>query len=327
MEGGKPLISIIVPVYNMKNYIHRCVNSLINQTYKNIEIILVNDGSKDGSLDIIEQYAKRDNRIKVINQKNSGQGCARNSGLDIAKGEYIGFVDCDDFIMPDMYERLYKDCIDNDADIAICDIYTTENIKPDNSKAKTKVLEFNDFYPRLINDEITSHPANKLFKKQLFSDGSKKVRFKKRNSVDDMFIMPTIFKNAKKVAIDNAKLYMYFIDRTDSVSNNKKNIGINAYQRFTAFRERVQICDTYGYNSDISLKKTVSFGIGAYGALNHKSNENECNEIRNYFCMNRDKIYSVKIINSYRKIAVRMICDNPQAYILLKSMWGRLSEN
>ncbi len=327
MKSDNVLISIIVPVYDMEKYIHRCMDSLINQTYKNIEIIMVNDGSKDKSLDIIKEYAEKDNRIRYVDQENGGPGCARNSGLDIAKGDYIGFVDCDDYVVPEMYERLYEDCIGNDAEIAVCDIYTDQDQESDNSKAQRTVLQFDEFYPQLINDKITSHLANKLFKKSLFVDGTEKARFKLGNSVDYMFLMPVLFRNAKKVVIDEAKLYMHFINRTDFVSNSKKNVGINAYQSFTAFRDRIRICKEYRYSSDGCLKSAVSFGIGAYGALDYKTQSNECKDIRAYFRENREKINSDKEIDSFRKNAVKLICDVPNIYMSLKSIWGEHQES
>ncbi|HEY8803664.1 MAG TPA: glycosyltransferase, partial [Clostridium sp.] len=102
-----PLISIIVPIYKVEVYIRNCVDSILNQTYKNLEIILVDDGSPDNCGNICEEYSSKDKRIKVIHKKNGGLSSARNAGLDIASGEYIGFIDSDDWIEGDMYESLY----------------------------------------------------------------------------------------------------------------------------------------------------------------------------------------------------------------------------
>ena len=113
-------ISIIVPIYNTKKYIDRVVNCLINQTYHNLEIILVDDGSTDGSSMLCDKYKKKDNRIKVIHQKNSGVSVARNVGLKHATGEYIGFVDSDDYISLNMYETLYNNLINTNSDISVC---------------------------------------------------------------------------------------------------------------------------------------------------------------------------------------------------------------
>lgn len=101
------LISVIVPVYNVEKYLHKCINSILNQTYKNLEIILIDDGSTDNSGKICDEYALKDNRIKVIHKENGGLSSARNAGLDICSGDYIGFVDSDDYIAEDMYEYLY----------------------------------------------------------------------------------------------------------------------------------------------------------------------------------------------------------------------------
>ena len=117
-----PKISIIVPVYNVEKYLRKCVDSILNQTFKDFELILVDDGSIDTSGKICDEYNLKDNRIKVIHKENGGLSSARNAGLDIAQGEYIGFVDSDDWIELDMYEELYKICKENDTDVGIVGI-------------------------------------------------------------------------------------------------------------------------------------------------------------------------------------------------------------
>lgn len=112
-----PLISIIIPIYNVEKYLDRCINSVINQTLTDIEIILINDGSTDKSLEICNKYAERDERIILINQNNLGASVARNKRLDIAKGYWIGFIDRDDYIEHNMYEILYDNAIKNNVDI------------------------------------------------------------------------------------------------------------------------------------------------------------------------------------------------------------------
>ena len=114
-----PKISIIVPVYKVEPYIHKCIDSILNQTFKEFELILVDDGSPDNCGNICDEYAKKDNRVRVIHKENGGISSARNIGLDVSNGEYIGFVDSDDYIKLDMYERLYNSCKVNNADISI----------------------------------------------------------------------------------------------------------------------------------------------------------------------------------------------------------------
>ena len=119
-ECSKPLVSIIVPVYQVKNYVGECVESLLRQTYTNLEILLVDDGSTDGSGAICDEYARGDNRIRVIHQENQGLSSARNTGLDQAKGEYVAFVDSDDAVRLDYIETLYDLADRYQADIAVC---------------------------------------------------------------------------------------------------------------------------------------------------------------------------------------------------------------
>ena len=125
----EPLLSIIVPAFNIENYISRCLENLINQKYKNIEIIVVNDGSKDKTGKIIDSYVQKDSRIKVIHKKNGGLSDARNAGINIAKGKYISFVDGDDYIANDMIEFLYTNIKKFRAQIATCLYKTTFEIR------------------------------------------------------------------------------------------------------------------------------------------------------------------------------------------------------
>lgn len=118
MQNG--VISIIVPVYNVEFFLEECVQSILGQTYTNLEVILVNDGSTDKSGELCNDFAAKDNRIKVVHKENGGLSCARNAGLEIATGEYVGFVDADDWIESDMYERMYAKIAENGADICIC---------------------------------------------------------------------------------------------------------------------------------------------------------------------------------------------------------------
>ena len=122
-------ISIIIPVYNSEQFLEKCLNSIINQTFKDIEIICIDDGSTDKSLKILNNFADKDNRITIINQKNSGPSAARNKGLEIAKGEYVGFVDSDDWIDLNFYEKLYNNAKKYDADIAVCGIKRLRSYK------------------------------------------------------------------------------------------------------------------------------------------------------------------------------------------------------
>ena len=116
-----PLISVIVPVYKVEKYLDRCINSIVNQTYRNLEIILVDDGSPDNCPAMCDEWAQKDPRIRVIHNPHKGLGSARNTGIDAARGSLIGFVDSDDYVYPNMYQRLYELMTENDADLSVCE--------------------------------------------------------------------------------------------------------------------------------------------------------------------------------------------------------------
>lgn len=131
------LLSIIVPVYKAEKHLDRCVESILSQTYGNIELVLVDDGSPDASPAMCDSWAKRDWRVRVIHKKNNGASSARNAGLDMASGEYIGFVDADDFVEPDMYETLMKNALENNADRSGCGYF--DSSRPDEISADGKI--------------------------------------------------------------------------------------------------------------------------------------------------------------------------------------------
>ena len=170
----KDLISVIVPVYNVEKYLNRCVDSILAQTYTNLEVILVDDGSPDGCPAICDAYVKKDKRVKVIHKANGGQGTARNAGLDIAKGDYISLIDSDDWIEKDFIKILHNYIINNDADLVICN-YNEVNEQDQiikHSNLQYKVYKSNKF--DLLFNQIDTVPVivpwNKLYKKSVFSN-------------------------------------------------------------------------------------------------------------------------------------------------------------
>lgn len=223
MTQQKDLISIIVPVYNMEQYLERCMNSIWQQTYTNLEIILVDDGSTDQSPQMCDEYARKDTRIKVVHKQNGGLSDARNAGLAIASGAYIGYVDSDDWIEPDMYEKMHEACIEHDAQVAICryaQVYKDHTVQGGNGKVtafdKEELLRIyiggHDDY--IIYNSVWS----KLFARELV-DG---VQFPKgKNSEDIMYTTKAFCKANRGVYIDTC-LYDYVLDRDGSIMNVKR---------------------------------------------------------------------------------------------------------
>lgn len=219
------LISVIVPVYNVEVYLSRCIESIINQTYQKLEIILVNDGSKDRSGIICDDYKTIDSRIKVIHKKNGGLSDARNAGLEIAKGAYISFIDSDDWIELNMIEKLLNEAINNCAEIAIGRRYRVY-------QNESKKIESFQKYPgaKIMTTEkaleclmsfcgFDMSVCDKLFKRELFTN----IVFPYGKTCEDSFIIYKVFSRANRLVYVNIALYNYFFRENSITRNNKVN--------------------------------------------------------------------------------------------------------
>ncbi len=216
MNNASPLISVIVPVYGVEEYLPACIDSIIAQTYENLEIILVDDGSPDNCGKICDAYAEKDSRIKVIHKENGGVSSARNAGLDIASGEYIGFVDSDDTANTNMFESLYAELEKNGADVSVCGHTRIERGEKSHDE-QTKTLSFSPeeaIKNILIGKYFCGQLWNKLFKFELL----KKVRFDESLYVyEDMLFSVEAILKSKKICYSNEPLYNYFIRETSAL--------------------------------------------------------------------------------------------------------------
>lgn len=228
----EPLISVIVPIYNVEPYLRQCIDSILAQTYRNLEIILVDDGSPDDCPAICNEYAKIDSRIKVIHKKNGGLSDARNAGLDIAIGEYIGFVDSDDWIMPDMFEYLLQGILGYKAEISYCGFINVHETWLDYQNEQTdKVYTTETALNELFFDRLKNFAWNKLYKAELW----KKVRFPAGRNFEDILTMYKLFEQAKRIAILKEPKYYYRI-RNNGITNEKG--FLNRWSIYTAIIDR-----------------------------------------------------------------------------------------
>lgn len=216
------IISIITPVYNSKKFLNQSISSIINQTYKNFELILVDDGSTDGSSELCDEWASKDSRIKVIHQKNQGQAVARNKALDICTGEYIAFVDSDDYIHPQMFEILLDNLIKSDARISVCNYAKGKLTDYNWGKAdkKFEVYSGKDFLAKgLIEKKGKCWLLwDKLYKRDCFED----VRLPEgRIYEDNATVYKLLYKADKVVDCDNV-FYYYFTNENSTVNQNFK---------------------------------------------------------------------------------------------------------
>ena len=214
---NNPLISIIVPIYNVEVYIRNCVDSILGQTYENLEIILVDDGSPDNCGAICDEYRSKDKRIKVIHKKNGGLSSARNAGIDVASGEYLGFIDSDDWIESDMYEALYNALTYYKADISVCGRYIVEGdrITTISDSEKAQVFTRSEALSELVLDEYSgmkNFAWDKLYKKELFDD----VRYPEGKYYEDIFTTYKLFAKSNKIVDIKSPKYYYLL-REDSI--------------------------------------------------------------------------------------------------------------
>lgn len=230
------LISVVMPVYNVEKYLKRAVDSVTLQTYKNLEIILVDDGSKDSSGKICDEMATLDNRIKVIHQKNSGVSAARNTGIKNANGKYIAFVDPDDVVYNRMYEFLYKAIIENNCKIATCKYETfTKSVPEFDNIYVVKKLEQKEAIQRLLVDkEITSYSWDKLYLKELFEN----VEFPIGKKYEDLGTIFRLFLKVDGIAYLDMKLYGYFI-RNDSITGEYNKNAIIDFSEMIKYRYEI----------------------------------------------------------------------------------------
>lgn len=213
-------ISIIVPVYMVEKYIERCILSILNQDFTNFELILVNDGSKDRSKEICEELSKKDQRIVLINKENGGLSSARNAGLKVAKGDYIGFVDSDDWIEKDMYKLLYQNIVKHNADISVCKYKVEKNdqikvyqtFEPTDVKIlNSKTAMDNLLYGKEI--DLTQFACDKLYKRELFND----IIYPEGMIYEDVATTYRLIDKASKIIFLNCTKYHY-THNLDSIS-------------------------------------------------------------------------------------------------------------
>lgn len=240
------LISIIVPVYNVELYLEECIGSILKQTYENIEILLIDDGSTDNSPQICDSYAKKDTRIKVIHKENGGQALARNVGIKNAQGSYYMFIDSDDYIDAYMVEKLYKALKQSDSDMAMCNIkYIYENIPEtqlDVSPIKDEVLSSEEAINKLFSEKYWYYigACNKLHKRKLWDN----FEFPEGYIHEDEAVIHRIFKKCKRIVTISDELYYYrqVLGSTTHSGRNEKSLD-----KYVALSDRL-----------LFLKKCVS---------------------------------------------------------------------
>lgn len=213
----KALVSVIVTVYNTKDFVEACVNSLMHQTYSCIEIIIVDDGSVDGSGELIDSLSQI-HPLKVVHKENGGAGSARNTGLELASGEWIIFADCDDIYSKNAIDRLVDICERNQCLLACCGTAVNASDLSQGScvQSEVKVYDRETGLQKLLEEQIKSYFHSKIYHRSLFAG---KMRIPEGMTFEDLYIMPDFFAKANRIAVTSEKLYYYYQNRTGNISS------------------------------------------------------------------------------------------------------------
>ena len=324
-------ISIIIAVYNLKPYLRRCLDSVVNQTYQHLEIILVDDGSFDGSEGICDEYAEKDSRIKVIHKMNGGLSDARNAGLLVATGEYIGYVDGDDFVDHDMYEQMLAALIHQKGQIAVCryrqvDEKGNEVLRIDHTNEVLAFSRIEALEIFLREDEkykIMPSVWSKLFGREVI-DG---LTFAVGKTSEDIMYTTTALCQAKRVVYLDKCFYNYVVDRKDSIMNKK--IGERRINNeISIWKEQIEFLQKKGYDT-LSDKAAYYFYrrmLFYYIDFKTWNEENYAMSIINILKADRMKIkeiYRKSWIKPGDKVRMRTFLASPRLYHFLVRIYER----
>ena len=303
------LVTVVVPVYNVEKYLKRCVDSLINQTYKNLEIILVDDGSTDNSGKLCNDYAKDDSRIKVVHKKNGGLSDARNAGIDIASGKYISFVDSDDWLTIDAIEILYNNIKKYNAEISsasMIEIFSDKNNIIIEPKYECTIFDtISGLENMMYLHGITNSACAKLYKTELFDD----IRFPKGKLYEDLGTTYKVYAKSSKSVLINRVIYYYF-QNINSIMHYKYSS-----RRMEGIPFAKNICDFFEKN----YPEIINAGIFRLYY--------ECLLVLNDMPLkSKDKIEVFKIMKKYRKIVLKdKKIYKKQKLLCIASLFGHLA--
>jgi len=317
MEDYK--VSVIVAAYNIQDYIVKCLESIANQTYKNLEVIVVDDGSSDNTGNLADEFAKKDSRFIVIHKENGGVSSARNRGIDVARGDFIGFVDGDDTIEIDMYEMLVNNAIKYDADISHCGYKVIENNKETLFYGTEKVI-IQDRKKGLIDlfegTLIEPSLCNKIFKNNVVRD----IRLDESIKInEDLYFNVLLFDKSKKSVFEDKSKYIY-IKRENSATTS----SLNNIRKITDPRKVYKMIEEVLKN-DIDIlpyaeKMDIGRNINIYNLLTLERDDvflKLKNEVRDYIKLNYKNIKDNKLINKKIKYMMFGILYLPHIYTLI----------
>lgn len=317
---NKVLVSVIVPVYKVEKELDRCVKSIINQTYHNLEIILVDDGSPDCCPQMCDDYAKVDKRIIVIHKENGGLSDARNAGIDVAKGTYIAFIDSDDWVENNFIEHLVTNLENTDSDISICGyMLVNEDGKKRQCTAEKEIEIFEHdeaMHELFAQQKFECMVCLKLYRRNLFET----LRFPKDKLYEDVAISLSLFDLSKRCVVSNAGLYYYF-QRNDSIVNSKFNL--NKLDILEFVQNMIEYSHKHNHQYDMEtegfyLKAVLMNILQAYKDNTSSEVKAAIVFLKEELKKHRKFIWGNKYIEKRRQVVMYAIILNFPAKILIK---------
>jgi len=316
----KDLISIVVPIYNVEKYLKKCIDSIISQTYTNLEIILIDDGSPDNCGKICDEYAQKDSRIKVIHKENAGVSQARNVGLDNASGKYITFVDSDDYIECEHIENLYNALKENNTQISQCNILKVNDKKEVLEKLGYKESQIKST-KEILKESFGQHWVenavvwNKIYDKKIFEG----IRYPIGKIHEDEFVIYKVLYKVDKIALINEYSYNYRKNK-NSIMGRRFNVErfdiLNAFEeRLKFFQERREV-ELYQTTMIAYLKKMQEYYL--YTKKYIEKSENIQLDLIKKYRKNYKKILKYNTINTIKKIKMLLFYIAPKMYYIIK---------
>lgn len=309
----KPLVSVIVPVYNVEKYLHKCIDSILSQTYRELEIILVDDGSTDSSPQICDEYASGDSRVKVLHQPNKGVAETRNVALSLVTGEYVCFVDSDDYIDERMCELLVDKFSQTKADIIVFDYFIVDNkgnVLASTLNLAERQLSTEDALCELMRENITDHLCFKMYKAKVLES----VVFPAGREWEDMAVNYKAFLNAESVCCISEKFYYYYM-RTDSIihSISLKALCDIFYARYTRY---IELGTCYPYAAELAFPLVALSALNLYDrSLWEKSEREEVSTAIKFLADNREKV-----LKAHKSMRYRLYYSVPWLYRFLRKI-------
>lgn len=294
----RELISVIIPVYNIEKYVEKCINSIISQTYRNIELIIVDDGSTDNSPAICDKLAEKDERIKIIHTKNSGLSEARNTGIEAANGQYLMFIDGDDFVDINMIKKMYEVLLSDKSDMVLCDyeyvdeegkVITREKKEIFDKRKDSVVLNEEMYWKNYYEYDCIYYviSCNKLYKRTIFNN----IRFPKGKLHEDEFVFHRVLNECNRISCIRDKFYKY-MQRDNSIM--AKKISIANLSFIDAIEDRIE----YLIRTEQYMHIDYAFSKGVSRLMRFQVETVELNKIEE----EAYKSYCIKMKKAARKI-------------------------